>query len=469
MVDTIGTVFISHRSSDAAIGRVLATFLREESGNRVTVFFSSDSQFVTPRGGRILDDELIEAIGESGVLILLYTGMSQQVDWAYCIYEAAYAKSKGIPVYVFQCQDEAPAPLRHLVRFKVSNKEDLTKFVIDFLTTDDFFPSQRERVTNFSQEDPAVFKKAEDLSQQLSAEVVKLSKSAKEWTPWPFLRIKAHESDASRITESGRDFKERCAATEECLANRALVVDSKAVDRIFGIGVDDQEGFARLVSSWEDSCEQQADQWLGSLIDQMAAAANRMFHPLRDIEIREAMGRSNRIPVVTRTLSYPDGSMEFEVLFFDMAPRTSLVGDIMTARENMYLRILADEPHESWLITEIFEEMRRQRRHRLPVLNSSGAIVYMVHRSMISEFLAQCALQGKAANELTFQDMLNHPDMKSMFETTFVFVRRDTTADEVRRMLKEHEGARDVFVTENGRNDEPILGMLTTSDVVERM
>ncbi len=170
---TIGTVFISHKvnGSDVALGKIIADFMRNESGNRVRVFFSSNARFRTPQIGRTLDEELRDALGETGVVVLVYTGMSQEVDWSYCMYECGYATSRAIPVHVFQCRDEAPSPLAHLVRVKVDSEEDIKKFVTEYLTSMKFFPKQQQPVTGFSPEDPIIEQKARYLRDQLVAEV----------------------------------------------------------------------------------------------------------------------------------------------------------------------------------------------------------------------------------------------------------------------------------------------------------
>jgi CBS domain-containing protein len=141
----------------------------------------------------------------------------------------------------------------------------------------------------------------------------------------------------------------------------------------------------------------------------------------------------------------------------------------MVKRESMYLKILNKGISPEALVTEIFGEMRSQGRHRLPILNEEGRVVYMVHRSMISEFLAEALTESRPANTLTLENMMNRPGMREMFERTFVFVAPEVSVEEAKETLKQQAGARDVFVTPSGKSDEAVLGMLTSSDVVESM
>ena len=82
---SLGTVFVSHKHKDKEIAKVVGDFIRSESGNRVEIFLSSDPRFKGPKDGESLTSELENAINEAGVMILIYTGKSANVDWEYCI------------------------------------------------------------------------------------------------------------------------------------------------------------------------------------------------------------------------------------------------------------------------------------------------------------------------------------------------------------------------------------------------
>jgi hypothetical protein len=153
---SLGTVFVSHKHKDKEIAKVIGDFMKDASGNRIDIYLSSDPRYKGTRAGESLPQELDKAITKSGVVILVYTGKSAKVDWEYCIYECAFAHSRGIRVIILQCVDDAPAPFLSTVRTLVADKANVYKFVKDFLTSSDFLRDQKEPITAFSPDDPDV-------------------------------------------------------------------------------------------------------------------------------------------------------------------------------------------------------------------------------------------------------------------------------------------------------------------------
>ena len=78
---------------------------------------------------------------------------------------------------------------------------------------------------------------------------------------------------------------------------------------------------------------------------------------------------------------------------------------------------------------------------------------------MIDKFLVKTImLPGGAANvaNLTLADLLDDPEMKDIFESTFVVVKRLVTLAEAQSAMLTRPGCSDVFVTAGGKLDEPV-------------
>ena len=82
----------------------------------------------------------------------------------------------------------------------------------------------------------------------------------------------------------------------------------------------------------------------------------------------------------------------------------------------------------------------------------------------------------KKITNLTFKDLLGFveadPKLKGIFESSFGFVAvSDTLADAKREMerVAKKMSCNDVFVTQNGKPDEPVLGWITDNTIVENL
>jgi hypothetical protein len=83
---------------------------------------------------------------------------------------------------------------------------------------------------------------------------------------------------------------------------------------------------------------------------------------------------------------------------------------------------------------------------------------------MIDMYLAKCALDPKFsenASTITLEQILENQSMKSIFETTYGIVSEECTLAEVKAKMDSIPDCRDVFVTQNGDKDEPVLGWVT--------
>lgn len=110
---------------------------------------------------------------------------------------------------------------------------------------------------------------------------------------------------------------------------------------------------------------------------------------------------------------------------------------------------------------------------RIPILNGQSAIRYLIYRAMIDRYLAQFTQgkslpTGKQAGDLTLKDLVDSdPATKKIFESTMAFVPVTATLADAKSAMEKIEKCSDVFVTNAGNKDEPILGWVTDNTIIE--
>jgi hypothetical protein len=109
---------------------------------------------------------------------------------------------------------------------------------------------------------------------------------------------------------------------------------------------------------------------------------------------------------------------------------------------------------------------------RIPILNAQSVVRYLIYKNMIDKYLAQFAgkadtVGGKKVSELTLTDLLSDAAMKKFFESSFAFVPLTATLADAKREMEAIDKCGDVFVTNTGKKDEPILGWITDNAIIE--
>lgn len=92
---------------------------------------------------------------------------------------------------------------------------------------------------------------------------------------------------------------------------------------------------------------------------------------------------------------------------------------------------------------------------RVPILNAEGSARYVLHQSLIYKFKAA---QAPGAGP-TLKDVLAVEALRKLAEA-LAFVKIDASLAEAKRAMEAVAGCQDVFVTQNGRREEPVLGWL---------
>jgi len=115
----------------------------------------------------------------------------------------------------------------------------------------------------------------------------------------------------------------------------------------------------------------------------------------------------------------------------------------------------------------------KNKWNRIPVLNQNDQPVYIVHRSLINEFLAAKAQENPPPNlaDLTFQDLRAHKDFvdRKVLDTTFRTVKVGDSMALAKKLLDEWKdrNCQDVFVTSDGTEQGKVIGWITNVVIQE--
>jgi hypothetical protein len=310
-------LFISHRSADREIADVIREFITFRSGGSVLVYQTSSSDAQAPKIGRNVNRELMRALWETDVLLLVYT--TKEKDWDYCMWEcgvATHEASEATNVIVLQCGSQLPRVFADQVGVDVRDFERVRRFVNSFLTDRDFFPDRDTPVTRFQPNDANVEKAAQELYEQLESVIpVDTGGQVEEWPAVPFVRLGLTAGQVRQIAdeEDGDRALLRAAAM---LLESSVVASDREAAALFGkptLPADEAFGrvFARSLRQGE------TPDWLRSLAEQVCQAAQWNFPTVRWGLMRSANQNDGTwySPVLTHVRRLPNKSMQFDVHF----------------------------------------------------------------------------------------------------------------------------------------------------------
>jgi hypothetical protein len=102
---------------------------------------------------------------------------------------------------------------------------------------------------------------------------------------------------------------------------------------------------------------------------------------------------------------------------------------------------------------------------RIPIVNDSGVVQYIVHQSELFKFLAEKALAGAAdIDKLTLQDLVDDAELKN-WVANIVYISEQASVADAKNKMEQQPGCQDLIVTKTGNKTEPMLGWMTNVDI----
>jgi TIR domain len=461
------TIFISHKHVDRNIADAVREFVRQTSRNEVAVYQSSSGVSEGPELGRPLTEQLKDALWKAGIVILIYT--SEDQDWQWCMWECGVALNPHTPdtrVIVFQCAPHPPRVFQDQVRVDARNKEDLLKFVRTFLTDPSFFPGfGRALAPKLSPHDDEVRDAADELHKTM-ASVLPRAEVA-EWPVQPLMRLQlpleiSDKLAAESALASGPSIEIADVITVTSLQQKAK--------QIFGIAeLSPATTLSGLAMRWAASMPGESLDWVTDIESQIRRASQGEIPTIRWGYMREIGGSGRYAPLLTCVRRIPGlRSLQFDV---NLLPYNDLAAIRVTARMISISEIACHHidkmPLSSTKVRDLALRFKHQKRTRMPFIDNLHRVQMIVHRSMIDGYLASKVTDPDPEidiADITMADMLEkEPELKSLFETSLGFVGKEERLIEVKTIMGANPNIQDVFVTETGKQDEPVLGWITNA------
>src|SRR5712691_6988483 len=111
---------------------------------------------------------------------------------------------------------------------------------------------------------------------------------------------------------------------------------------------------------------------------------------------------------------------------------------------------------------------------RVPVLAQNNVFLYIIHQSMLYKFIYDRTTQPPAEGapafnpaQATLQHFLDHPGMRDLVSKSAAFVPEAASLADAKAAMEKVQDCQDVFVTSSGQADQPVLGWLTNSDIID--
>jgi hypothetical protein len=380
---------------------------------------------------------------------------------------AAHPQSPNTTHIVFQCGTDVPAPFQDVLRVNARRAEDIKRFTDQLFRDRALFTSAPDAIAP-GLKDANVENLARELHSRLAEILPPLEDGqVEQWPVWPYLRLELPRAEADRIERATES--EHANLSNRIVSDHADVVRSDArVAQLFGkSGFASRFKFRDLLVDWKNKYPGVDADWFESCCEQMMVSARRGFPVISPAAMRELGGDCSFTPVVTRVQRLPfSGTVQFDLYFFNLSdPRAVPVTSRMVPVPDLFYKRLGEIDPKTYRLKELLQELTTHRRNRAPILSSDGAPRYIVHRSMIEQFMLNSMLQGADAKDLTLEDLLADPEKRAIFEKTYAIVGRQSTLAQAKAAMAAIDGCSDVFVTKSGSPQEPVLGLLTNVEI----
>ena len=249
---------------------------------------------------------------------------------------------------------------------------------------------------------------------------------------------------------------------KKAIEDKAAITASNArAAQIFG-KADLKEGlpFRELLAAWRAAFVGRDTAWFDALSSQIMGASQGSLPEVTWACLTQVGGHLEYLPVVNSTRQTSAGrATQFEIWLYDFTDfaRLPVTAKMIPKSEMFFLTLDAGAAREQPL-ADLVQRLKAVGRHRLPILDPAGRIQYMVHRSSVAEYLVDKQLE----KTVTLGHLLDEsPEMRNLFETSFVVVARSDTVQKAKVDMQAVPDCRDVFVTEHGKAEEPVIGWLT--------
>lgn len=143
--------------------------------------------------------------------------------------------------------------------------------------------------------------------------------------------------------------------------------------------------------------------------------------------------------------------------------------DKMIPKEKMFYKKNSDDT--KLLLGKMLSDLdKTQKGNRIPVLNDNDHPRYVIHRSIIDNFIAKKAVEesGKATDVKTLSGTIKNQTLSDLVEKnpnlkySAGVIREESTLADVKKLMDAlGKNCQDIFVTKTGSYNEPVVGWVT--------
>jgi hypothetical protein len=148
--------------------------------------------------------------------------------------------------------------------------------------------------------------------------------------------------------------------------------------------------------------------------------------------------------------------------------KSAMAKDKMIPLAQMFAKNL---PADQLKLVDILADLEQKKKgNRVPILGDKGEAKYILHRSIIDNYLSSLARTGKTTDEIkaqTIQTLLDQNARMKEMAQSFGCIKQDGTLADAQDVMTKIDDCQDVFVTQTGGREEPILGWITNVIIQE--
>lgn len=145
--------------------------------------------------------------------------------------------------------------------------------------------------------------------------------------------------------------------------------------------------------------------------------------------------------------------------------------DVMIPKDKLIkIELTPGQNPLSLTLHECIKYVEDNKIKRVILLDSNGVAKYAIHRDLISYFITSKIMGGATdVSNLTLQDMHdgNVGDIQNTIDNSVRFISENANLLEAKNIMQQNKTCQDVFITKNGKADEPVLGWITNVTITE--
>ncbi len=147
--------------------------------------------------------------------------------------------------------------------------------------------------------------------------------------------------------------------------------------------------------------------------------------------------------------------------------------DVMIGRSKLIVQVMgAGEDLSKFKLKEdCIDFVEKNNIKRVIVLDDKDLAKYVIHRDLISYFLAGETISGKSVAGCTLKDMYDNggQEIKNTFDNSVKFIGENANLLDAKTIMDQNKACQDVMITKNGSADAPVLGWITNVTISENL